>query len=91
MWAAGEEYRQKMKMAGPIKHTVGIYGLPPVNNNKARANDNVTGIMKKVDSMEINDKNDDFESEENNTSQGDHLNEIKASRSKTKQPLLTNM
>jgi hypothetical protein len=78
LWAAGDEYRQKM-----TKHA--IYGLPSVNS------DNVTGIMKKVDSMEINDKDEDFKSEENKITQGDRLNEIKAQRAKAKQPLVTNL
>jgi cell division cycle 14 len=91
LWAAGDEYRQKMKMNGPIKHAVGIYGLPSVNNNKSKTSDNVTGIMKKVDSMEINDKDEDFKSEENKITQGDRLNEIKAQRAKAKQPLVTNL
>jgi hypothetical protein len=80
-----------MKMNGPIKHAVGIYGLPSVNNNKSKTSDNVTGIMKKVDSMEINDKDEDFKSEENKITQGDRLNEIKAQRAKAKQPLVTNL
>jgi hypothetical protein len=82
---------KKMKMNGPIKHAVGIYGLPSVNNNKSKTSDNVTGIMKKVDSMEINDKDEDFKSEENKITQGDRLNEIKAQRAKAKQPLVTNL
>ncbi|KAJ3640191.1 hypothetical protein Zmor_003506 [Zophobas morio] len=91
LWAAGEEYRQKHKMSGPIKHKIGIYpNRSSMNNNKTKVNDNVTGIMKKVNSMEINDK-DDFETEENEITQGDRLNEIKAQRAKAKQPLETNL
>ncbi|KYB24827.1 Dual specificity protein phosphatase CDC14A-like Protein [Tribolium castaneum] len=90
LWAAGDEYRQQMKMTRPIKHEVGIYGLRSINNNKTKSNDNVTGIMKKVDSMEISDDKD-FESEENKITQGDRLNEIKAQRAKGKPPLLSNL
>jgi hypothetical protein len=41
--------------------------------------------------MEINDKDEDFKSEENKITQGDRLNEIKAQRAKAKQPLVTNL
>lgn len=74
-----------MKINAPIKHTVGIYSRSPAS--KKNSNDNVTGIMKKVDSMEINDKEDDFISEENKITQGDRLKEIKAQRAKANQPL----
>lgn len=96
LWLAGDQFRQQMKIAVPVKHKVGVYGLPmnKINNNHTnlkKTNDNhMTGIMKKVDSMEINDKKD-FISEENRITQGDRLNEIKAQRARVKQPLNLNL
>lgn len=80
MWEAGEVYRKKNGVTGISKHTVGIYSLSELNRKKSH--DNVTGIVKKVDCMEINDPEEEFE--ENNITQGDKLNEIKAQRSKAK-------
>ncbi|XP_018565753.1 dual specificity protein phosphatase CDC14B isoform X2 [Anoplophora glabripennis] len=80
MWEAGEVYRKKNGITGIPKHTVGIYSLSELNRKKSH--DNVTGIVKKVDCMEINDPDEEFE--ENTITQGDKLNEIKAQRSKAK-------
>lgn len=79
MWEAGEAYRKKHGIAGPQKHAVGIYSLSDIS--KKKNHDNVTGIVRKVDSMEIKDKN---EFEENIITQGDKLNEIKAQRTRAK-------
>lgn len=88
MWEAGEVYRKRAGLAAPVKHSSGIYSLSELNRNKS--SDNVTGIMKKVDSMEINDPEEEFKSEENKITQGDKLNEIKAQRSKAK-PFSSNL
>lgn len=80
MWDAGEVHRKKNGITVVPKHTVGIYSLSELNRKKSH--DNVTGIVKKVDCMEINDPDEEFE--ENNITQGDKLNEIKAQRSKAK-------
>ncbi|CAH0562209.1 unnamed protein product [Brassicogethes aeneus] len=87
MWDAGEIYRKRNGMSGPFKYSNGIYSLADENRNKT--NDNVTGIMEKVDCMEINDK-EEFASEENKITQGDKLNEIKAQRLRAK-PLGNNV
>ncbi|KAJ8936483.1 hypothetical protein NQ314_012347 [Rhamnusium bicolor] len=84
MWDVGELYRKKNGITGLPKHTVGIYSLSELNRKKSH--DNVTGIVKKVDCMEINDPEEEFE--ENNITQGDKLNEIKAQRTRAK-PLVT--
>lgn len=85
---AGETYRKENGTDFP-KHIHGIYPLdPPCDSPKPR--DYVTGIMKKVDSMEIND-NDNFTFGENgNPTQGDKLNEIKAQRLRPKS-IMNNM
>lgn len=88
MWDAGETYRKRNGLSAPVKHSMGIYSFSDIN--RIKTNDNVTGIMKKVDSMEINDPEEEFKSEENKITQGDKLNEIKAQRSKTK-PLSSNL
>ncbi|CAH1103173.1 unnamed protein product [Psylliodes chrysocephalus] len=84
MWDAGEIYRKKHDISAPIKHQNGIYSLSEVKKDKNK--DNVTGIVKKVDCMEINDTEEDCA--ENRITQGDKLNQIKAQRSRTK-PLVT--
>lgn len=54
------------------------------NNPPTRVlNDNVSGILEKVDTMNINDDNK-LENKKVNGSQGDKLNQIKAQRMKTR-------
>nr|CAI5831508.1 unnamed protein product [Callosobruchus analis] len=86
MWEAGEVYRKKHGITSLPKHTKGIYSLSELNQKKS--NDNVTGIVKKVDCMGIKDPKEKEEGEENKLTQGDLLNEIKAQRARAK-PLLT--
>ncbi|KAJ8955485.1 hypothetical protein NQ318_003587 [Aromia moschata] len=58
MWdLSGEVFRKKSGITGLPKHTVGIYSLSELNRKKSH--DNVTGIVKKVDCMEINDPEED--------------------------------
>ncbi|KAL3289383.1 hypothetical protein HHI36_022814 [Cryptolaemus montrouzieri] len=84
---AGEAYR-KQKGISVIKHTIGIY---PLTKYERKNNGNVTGIVKKVDCMEITDRNDNYKIEESvKSTQGDKLNEIKAQRLKTK-PIIANI
>ncbi|XP_050313364.1 dual specificity protein phosphatase CDC14C-like [Anthonomus grandis grandis] len=80
LWEAGEIYRKKHGITGPQKCPVGIYSLSEIKRKKSQ--DNVMGIMKRVDCMEINDSPGDFE--EIKETQGDKLNEIKAQRSRIK-------
>lgn len=66
-----------------MKHSEGIYSVNKgerVKNNlpKRLSNDNVSGILEKVDTMNINDR------DEKKATQGDKLNQIKAQRSKNK-------
>lgn len=82
MWEAGELYRRKHNISSPQKFSQGIYSLSELKKKKSQ--DNVTGIMQKVDCMEINDPQDSADFEESKETQGDKLNEIKAQRSKVK-------
>ncbi|XP_030755868.1 dual specificity protein phosphatase CDC14C-like [Sitophilus oryzae] len=82
MWEAGELYRKVNYMSEPEKCPVGIYCLSELKRKKSQ--DNVTGIVRKVDCMEINDPTDHPEFEETKETQGDKLNEIKAQRSRLK-------
>lgn len=81
MWEAGEAYRKKHGITSLPKHTVGIYSLSTLNRKKSH--DNVTGIVKKVDCMEINDPQEE-DYGENRLTQGDKLNQIKAQRTRAK-------
>ncbi|CAH1955704.1 unnamed protein product [Acanthoscelides obtectus] len=85
MWEAGEVYRKKHGITSLPKHTKGIYALSDLS--KKKNNDNVTGIVRKVDCMGIKDAKEK-EGEENKLTQGDLLNEIKAQRARAK-PLAT--
>lgn len=84
MWRVGEQYRLKRGLNGPIKHTEGIYSITTkvdcMKNSmpKRLSNDNVSGILEKVDTMNINDR------DEKKVTQGDKLNQIKAQRTRTK-------
>ncbi|XP_076261608.1 dual specificity protein phosphatase CDC14C-like isoform X2 [Rhynchophorus ferrugineus] len=82
MWEAGDLYRKKHNISSPPKFSQGIYSLSELKKKKSQ--DNVTGIMQKVDCMEINDPQDSPDFEESKETQGDKLNEIKAQRSKVK-------
>ncbi|KAK9890163.1 hypothetical protein WA026_008968 [Henosepilachna vigintioctopunctata] len=88
LWSAGELHRKQKAISSIPKHSVGIYPLSKLE--KKKNNNNVTGIMKKVDSMEISDRNDNYKLEESdNVTQGDKLNEIKAQRLKSKAMIAT--
>lgn len=81
MWRDGEQYRTKRGLNGPVKHTEGIYSLGKVDCMKNSmpkrvSNDNVSGILEKVDTMNINDR------DEKKSTQGDKLNQIKAQRTR---------
>lgn len=82
LWEAGDLYRKKHGIVGPPKFSVGIYGVSELKRKKSQ--DNVTGIMRKVDCMEINDPQDTPDFDETKETQGDKLNEIKAQRSRMK-------
>lgn len=90
MWRDGEQYRLKKGIDGPIKHTEGIYSITnkaervKTNMPKRLSNDNVSGILEKVDTMNINDRDDGKVVKRTKTTQGDRLNQIKAQRSKNK-------
>ncbi|XP_048516491.1 dual specificity protein phosphatase CDC14C isoform X3 [Dendroctonus ponderosae] len=79
LWEAGDMYRKRVGLASPPKCAVGIYSFSELKRKKSQ--DNVTGIVKKVDCMEINDPQDNLDHEE---TQGDKLNVIKAQRSRSK-------
>lgn len=81
MWRDGEQYRSKHGLSGPVKHTEGIYSCGKVecmknSMPKRQSNDNVSGILEKVDTMNINDR------DEKKVTQGDKLNQIKAQRTR---------
>lgn len=86
MWDSGELYRKKHGTT-VLKFTVGIYSLSDMKRKKSL--DNVTGIMRKVDCMELNDPKNNFDYSEVKETQGDKLNEIKAQRGRVK-PALDN-
>ncbi|KRT81812.1 hypothetical protein AMK59_5006, partial [Oryctes borbonicus] len=85
MWKDGELYRKRKSITTPIKHKFGIYSevtSETIENKpkEIKINDKVTRILKKVDTMKLNDKDDTNEDSESSISQGDKLNEIKARR-----------
>lgn len=88
MWKDGELYRQKMGLDGPIRHTSGIYSFhnPEITKQsilKKKLRDNVSGILEKVDTMKLNDREDNnYDAKQEKVTQGDKLNQIKAQRSK---------
>lgn len=94
MWKDGDNYRRKMSLSGPFKHKFGIYSKASEidfdNSNDVKINDKVSGILKKVDTMKLNDKEEKFDGEEKDgvMTQGDKLNQIKAQRRQTK-PLIS--
>lgn len=92
MWKDGDNLRRKLGITGPIKHKFGIYSKASENdsdNKDVKINDKVSGILKKVDTMKLNDKEESFDMEEKETvmTQGDKLNQIKAQRRQPK-PLI---
>lgn len=88
MWKDGDLYRQKMGLDGPIKHTTGIYSYQSPETTKQtilkkKIRDNVSGILEKVDTMKLNDREDNkYDIKPEKATQGDKLNQIKAQRSK---------
>lgn len=89
MWKEGEIYRRKRGLTGPMKHTKGIYSMDkPLAIRPVKANDNVTRISHKVDTMKLSDVEDvNCNADSSLTSktsiiitQGDKLNKIKAQR-----------
>lgn len=89
MWRDGEQYRLKKGLSEPIKHTEGIYSINKterLKNNlpKRLSNDNVSGILEKVDTMNINDREEVKMEKKTKVTQGDRLNQIKAQRTKNK-------
>lgn len=93
MWKDGEVHRRKMAISGPVKHKFGIYSKAAEHNadtpKEVKLNDKVSGILKKVDTMKLNDKEEKFEIEDKDAmTQGDKLNQIKAQRRQTK-PVLS--
>ncbi|KAL1492793.1 hypothetical protein ABEB36_010981 [Hypothenemus hampei] len=83
LWEQGDLYRKKHGIPSPQKCPVGIYSLLDAKRKKNKDN-NVTGIVKKVDCMEINDPKDSLDFGDTRETQGDKLNEIKAQRSRIK-------
>lgn len=81
MWREGELYRSKNGLTSPKKHKFGIYSDKDMGREETKQ-DNVSGILQKVDTMKLNDKEDNkFEVErETCLTQGDKLNQIKAAR-----------
>ncbi|XP_022901656.1 dual specificity protein phosphatase CDC14C-like isoform X2 [Onthophagus taurus] len=85
MWKEGEAYRRKRGITSMPKHRFGIYSKhAPVgplegSGKQGKLNDKVTRILKKVDTMQLND-NSEKEDEEDGITQGDRLNQIKAKR-----------
>lgn len=91
MWREGDIYRKKHNITGPKTHTVGIYSekrnsadMPTIDISPTR-HDNVSRISHKVDTMRLNDKEDDNANStppdaKNTITQGDKLNKIKALR-----------
>lgn len=92
MWKEGDAHRRKKGLSGPPKHTFGIYSKENESaepeDTKVRNAVNVSGILKKVDTMKLNDKDDNKYEEESCMTQGDKLNQIKAQRRQTR-PLAT--
>lgn len=91
MWKDGEAYRRKSGVSGQLKHKSGIYCKSSdceleESLKEGKLNDKVSGILKKVDTMKLNDKEEKFTSEEkdNALTQGDRLNQIKAQRRQTR-------
>lgn len=107
MWDDGDAYRKKRNIPGPIKHPHGIYSLTEptkvnctptyVTLKQPTSNDNVNRILQKVDTMKLNDFDDDNHNrtlcpsneqvKDDNASggtQGDKLNKIKALRRQVK-------
>ena len=85
MLREGELYRRKYGISSPPCHKFGIYStFPPemIKANKNRKNiDKVTGILRKVDTMKLNDNKIEKKVElEADITQGDELNQIKARR-----------
>lgn len=82
-----------MGLDGPISHKYGIYhigadiGKSKTVSRKKMAADNVTGILKKVDTMKLNDRDDVKFTVNGKETQGDRLNQIKAQRSKARPPV----
>ncbi|KAB0801528.1 hypothetical protein PPYR_05882 [Photinus pyralis] len=83
MWAAGEEYRRKLGLPEPAKHAKGIYnynrGPEFTTYLRKLKNHDVTGISHKVDTMQLKD-NSAVSTENDEETQGDQLNQIKAER-----------
>ncbi|XP_044765312.1 dual specificity protein phosphatase CDC14A isoform X2 [Coccinella septempunctata] len=82
--AAGEIFRKMKGIIGISKQETPIYSMSEVK----KSNYNVSRIMKRVDTMEITDRNDNYTLQEK--TQGDKLNEIKAQRLRSK-PVITSL
>ncbi|GLV46712.1 cell division cycle 14 [Carabus blaptoides fortunei] len=90
MWKEGEMYRRKRGISCTMKHTKGIYSMekPALAIRLVKANDNVTKISHKVDTMKLSDVEDvNCNADASLTTktsviitQGDKLNKIKAQR-----------
>lgn len=103
MWRDGELYRRKHGLTAYPKHTNGIYSLkkpPLVHNISIKQNDNVSRISHRVDTMKLNDLDDDNDNtdicaDDNKKStgmtQGDKLNKIKAQRRLVRPVLIGSM
>ncbi|XP_044741575.1 dual specificity protein phosphatase CDC14C-like [Chrysoperla carnea] len=100
MWDEGDTYRKTHGLPGPIKHRVGIYYLNEAKEDDdtpqyvilkpSSQNDNVNRILQKVDTMKLNDFDEDQVNhneiqEDCEGTQGDKLNKIKAMRRANKQ------
>lgn len=85
MWKAGDEHRVKLGISEPPKHTKGIYSCscgPELSNCSKKLTpkkSDVSGILQKVDTMQLEDKDGD-EIDTEPMTQGDRLNQIKAQR-----------
>lgn len=85
MWKAGEEYRAKLGITELPRHTKGIYNynrgpeFATFLRRLSKKND-VSGILQKVDTMQLEDKETVKEEDDDTMTQGDHLNQMKARR-----------
>lgn len=86
-----------MGLDGPMTHRRGIYhtgaefGKSRTTSRKKLSMDNVTGILKRVDTMKLNDRDDVKFTVNGKETQGDRLNQIKAQRSKARAPVAVGM
>ncbi|XP_017786817.1 PREDICTED: dual specificity protein phosphatase CDC14A isoform X2 [Nicrophorus vespilloides] len=91
MWKEGEMYRMARDLKSPLCHKKGIYADMATEGLEDDVPQQVCCILKKVNTMKLNDKEEVKSPSEENASpltQGDKLNQIKALRRQTR-PLVT--